>query len=294
MVRLGMNSDRSIVLMGFPITDSSISTTSGSACVCGSPPVQAVIQKPSLPPARVVPEPDAVVAGRSSLSGSPIAVNANAKLQESEPQAGIQDAVKVALMVATPDDERSHMFVGCKVFALKQQLAGEIARCDNGASISCSTTSEGRLPGTLHVGCLDDAGPLTIGDTSSSLGSEGTYWHAMELRSDNGKKEDTLQHMHFCTPTSIANILSESQECQKRGSRIEEIPGFPRMWHTGKGTKLALRMGGNGLGFLRMIPITDQRRIQRLLDENPVVRRMVEASSEYQQKLLIPVMISIV
>ena len=64
------------------------------------------------------------------------------------------------------------------------------------------------------------------------------------------------------------------------------------MWHTGKGTKLALRMGGNGLGFLRMIPITDHRRIQRLLDENPVVRKMVESSSEYQHKLLAPVGLS--
>ena len=84
--------------------------------------------------------------------------------------------------------------------------------------------------------------------------------------------------MNF-TPNSIANILSESQECQKRGSRIEEVPGFPRVWHTGKGANLALRMGGNGLGFLRMVPIADPQRIQRLLDENPVVRQMVEASS---------------
>ena len=141
------------------------------------------------------------------------------------------NAVKAALMLDAPDGCRSRMYVGSKVFAIKSQLAGEIILCDNGSSISCITSTDGRLPGT---GSQEDAGPLTIGDTSSSLRSEGTHWHAMELRSDNGQSEDSLLHMHF-TPNSIANIRSETQEVEQRGSRIEQVPGQPRKWHTIKG-----------------------------------------------------------
>ena len=184
-------------------------------------------------------------------------------------------------MLDAPGGCRSRMYVGSKVFAMKSQLAGEIILCDNGACISCITSTDGRLPGT---GSQEDAGPLTIGDTSSSLRSEGTHWHAMELRSDNGQSEDSLLHMHF-TPNSIANIRSETQEVEQRGSRIEQVPGQPRKWHTGKGACLSLRMGQNGLGFLTMVPIVDWSRIQRLLDENDDVRLMVEASSEYRATL---------
>ena len=64
------------------------------------------------------------------------------------------NAMKSALMIASPDDDRSHLYVGGKVLALKKQLATEIVLCDNGASISCNTTTDGRLPGTgSMLGC---------------------------------------------------------------------------------------------------------------------------------------------
>ena len=50
-----------------------------------------------------------------------------------------------------------------------------------------------------------------------------------------------------------------------RGTTVMWRPGKPRKWITDSGTELTLSMAANGLGWVRIEPITDKRIIGRLL-----------------------------
>ena len=59
--------------------------------------------------------------------------------------------------------------------------------------------------------------------------------------------------------------MSEAREVNVRKSRLEWCPGMARQFHTKTGTTMPLVMGSNGLGFLKIRPITDHKRIVQLL-----------------------------
>ena len=95
------------------------------------------------------------------------------------------------------------------------------------------------------------------------------YLYAIERCGANGLWQDELFLGHH-TPNGVANIMSEAREVNVRKSRLEWCPGMARQFHTSTGTTMPLVMGSNGLGFLRIRPITDHKRIVRLLKLSPL------------------------
>ena len=144
------------------------------------------------------------------------------------------------------------------------------ALCDDGATIDCFVTLDGVIPGTFDG---SQGGPLTIGDKSASLASEGVYLYAIERCGADGSCQDELFSGHH-TPNGVANILSESREVNVRQSRIEWCPGMARQIHTKYGDTLPLIMGSNGLGFLTIRAITDRARIVRLLQRSTLTPQL--------------------
>jgi hypothetical protein len=140
------------------------------------------------------------------------------------------------------------------------------ALCDDGATIDCFLTLDGVIPGTFDK---SQGGPLTIGDKSSSLSSNGVYLYAIERCGANGTCQDELFLGHH-TPNGVANIMSESREVNVRQTRLEWCPGMARQFHTKHGASIPLIMGPNGLGFLTVKPITDRKRIVKLLLQSPL------------------------
>ena len=134
---------------------------------------------------------------------------------------------------------------------------------DNGATIDCSTTGIGRLPGTFNA---SEAGSLSVGDASASLRSDGTWLHAVKLMGANGQTEERILRMHD-TPGGIADIISEVLEHNDRSSSVIWNSGEPRRYHTSGGAVLELAMAPNGLGWLRVEPINNRTTIKSLLDD---------------------------
>ena len=140
----------------------------------------------------------------------------------------------------------------------------DTALCDDGATIDCFLTINGAIPGTHDS---SQGGSLTVGDKKSSLASHGVYLYAIERCGSNGQWQDELFLGHH-TPNGVANIMSEAREVNVRKSRLEWCPGMARQFHTKTGTTMPLIMGSNGLGFLKIRPITDHRRIVQLLRQS--------------------------
>ena len=90
------------------------------------------------------------------------------------------------------------------------------------------------------------------------------YLYAIERCGANGLWQDELFLGHH-TPNGVANIMSEAREVNVRKSRLEWCPGMARQFHTKTGTTMPLVMGSDGLGFLKIRPITDRKRIVQLL-----------------------------
>ena len=90
------------------------------------------------------------------------------------------------------------------------------------------------------------------------------WYHAFTRVGADGTQEDGLFQM-LDTPTGIATIFSEVVEVNQRRTSINWLPGAPRTYHTAEGNSLPLIMTNNGLGWLRLRPITDGRRIKSLL-----------------------------
>ena len=132
---------------------------------------------------------------------------------------------------------------------------------DNGATIDCSATGLGRLPGTFNAG---EAGSLSVGDAEASLRSEGTWLHAVKLTGVNGVCENRILRMHD-TPNGIADIISEALEHNERNSSVIWKAGEPRRYHTAGDAVLELAMAPNGLGWLKIEPIGDRSTIKSLL-----------------------------
>ena len=116
--------------------------------------------------------------------------------------------------------------------------------CDDGATIDCSVSGIGRLPGTF---CKDDACSISIGDANASLQSNGSYYHAVH-RYDAAGRFDTVLIRMADTPNGIADIFSEAQEVDLRNTTITWRPREGRKWHTQSGKVLTLSMTKNRLG----------------------------------------------
>ena len=102
---------------------------------------------------------------------------------------------------------------------------------------------------------------FAIGESSATLVSYGMWYHALTRIGADGTEEDGLFHM-MDTPTGIATIFSEVVEIKQRRTTINWAPDAPRTYLTAVGSSLPLVMtNNNGLGWLRLRPITDQRRL---------------------------------
>ena len=153
--------------------------------------------------------------------------------------------------------------VGSAIFTVGLQRV-DMALCDDGATIDCFLTTDGVVPGTHDS---SQGGALTVGDKKSSLASNGVYLYALERCGANSQWQDELFLGHH-TPNGVANIMSEAREVNVRKSRVEWCPGMARQFHTKTGINMPLIMGSNGLGFVKIRPITDHTRIVKLLRQS--------------------------
>ena len=92
------------------------------------------------------------------------------------------------------------------------------------ATIDCSKSGLGKIHGTFVKG---SGGNLKLGDSEASLCSLGTNLHALRRIGVNGKSDVGIYRMHD-TPNGIADIISESEEVNKRKSSIIWHPNQPR------------------------------------------------------------------
>ena len=146
--------------------------------------------------------------------------------------------------------------------------------CDNGATVDCSLTGIGRLANTFDA---SDACSIAVGDAASSLTSKGSYYHAIYRVDSKGVRQPALIRMND-TPNGIADVFSEAQEVQRRGTAIIWKQGEGRKWVTSDGATLSLSMTPNNLGWLRIEPITDKQLIGKLLSAAPDSARYVMAA----------------
>ena len=103
----------------------------------------------------------------------------------------------------------------------------DCALCDDGATVDCSKTALGRIPGTF----TENESELSIGESSATLVSRGTWCHALTRIAADGTEEDGLFRM-MDTPTGIATIFSEVTEVNSRRTNIIWAPDAPRTYHT--------------------------------------------------------------
>ena len=139
--------------------------------------------------------------------------------------------------------------VSDRAVVLSLSLPADCALCDDGATVDCSKTAMGRIPGTFTA----DESELSIGESSATLASRGMWYHAFTRIGADGTEEDGLFHM-MDTPTGIATIFSEVMEVKQRRTSINWSPDAPRTYHTAEGNSLPLIMTNNGLGWLRIAP----------------------------------------
>ena len=140
------------------------------------------------------------------------------------------------------------------------------ALCDNGATIDCSVDGIGNLEGTY----TPDGGNYDIGNKKRKLKSRGRNYHALTLVDKTGFEYDELRRM-YDTPDVISNILSECQEMRIGTDVVSSGSTGTRTWLKPDGTKLALHTTPNYLGWLKIKPITDPDRLQRLLDKTKIL-----------------------
>ena len=91
----------------------------------------------------------------------------------------------------------------------------DVALCDDGATVDCSKTALGRVPGTF----TENESELSIGESTATLVSHGTWCHALTRIAADGTEEDGLYRM-MDTPTGIATIFSEVAEVKMHDALI--------------------------------------------------------------------------
>ena len=169
-------------------------------------------------------------------------------------------------VVATVTDEACTIgTVTSKTSIASSIIPAGAVLCDSGATIDCSKSGLGKIPGTFVE---NSGGDLKLGDSDASLCSLGTNLHALRRIGANGNSDVGIYRMH-ATPNGIADIISESEEVNKRKSSIIWHPNQPRRIISGLSEDdncvLEMTMAPNGLGWLRIEPITDPVLIKSLL-----------------------------
>ena len=89
---------------------------------------------------------------------------------------------------------------------------------DNGATVSCAKTNMGRLLGSFESNG-DGGSGISVGDETSTLESQGSYLHALNIVDADGNSVSVLCRMED-TPKAICSIFSEPEEVYKRGGKF--------------------------------------------------------------------------
>ena len=151
---------------------------------------------------------------------------------------------------------------------------------DNGATVNCAKTDMGRLLGSFESNG-DGGGGISVGDESSTLESQGSYLHAINIIDADGTSVSVLLRMED-TPKAICSIFSEPEEVYKRGGRFD-FTDKGRLWVLSGGNTMRLHMTANHLAWAKFSPITDSAQVRELLCQNNTklimnVRRAIAAS----------------
>ena len=151
---------------------------------------------------------------------------------------------------------------------------------DNGATVNCAKTDMGRLLGSFESNG-DGGGGISVGDESSTLESQGSYLHAINIIDADGTSVSVLLRMED-TPKAICSIFSEPEEVYKRGGRFN-FTDKGRLWVLSGGNTMRLHMTANHLAWAKFSPITDSAQVRELLCQNNTklimnVRRAIAAS----------------
>ena len=151
---------------------------------------------------------------------------------------------------------------------------------DNGATVNCAKTNMGRLLGSFESNG-DGGGGISVGDESSTLESQGSYLHAINIIDADGVSVSVLLRMED-TPKAICSIFSEPEEVYKRGGKFD-FTDKGRLWVLSGGNTMRLHMTANHLAWAKFSPITDSAQVRELLCQNNTklimnVRRAIAAS----------------
>jgi len=158
---------------------------------------------------------------------------------------------------------------------------------DNGATVNCARTHMGRLLGSFesNVG----TGGISVGDESSTLESEGSFLHALNIIDADGNSVSILCRMED-TPKAICNIYSEPEEVYKRGGKFT-FTDQGRIWTLANGKTMRLHMTANHLAWAKFSPITDSAQVRELLSQSKnmlivgIHRAIAAANSETVEEI---------
>jgi len=151
---------------------------------------------------------------------------------------------------------------------------------DNGATVCCAKTDMGRLVGSFESNG-ESGGGISVGDESSTLESQGSYLHAINITDADGASVSVLLRMED-TPKAICSIFSEPEEVYKRGGKFN-FTDKGRIWVLSGGKTMRLQMTANHLAWAKFSPVTDSAQVRELLCENNTqlvmnVRRAIAAA----------------
>ena len=151
---------------------------------------------------------------------------------------------------------------------------------DNGATVNCAKTDMGRLLGSFESNGDGNSG-ISVGDESSTLESQGSYLHALNIIDADGNSVSVLCRMED-TPKAICSIFSEPEEVYKRGGKFT-FTNEGRIWVLAGGKTMRLQMTANHLAWAKFSPVTDSAQVRELLCENNAklimnVRRAIAAA----------------
>ena len=151
---------------------------------------------------------------------------------------------------------------------------------DNGATVCCAKTDMGRLIGSFESNG-EGGGGISVGDESSTLESQGSYLHAINITDADGNTVSVLLRMED-TPKAICSIFSEPEEVYKRGGKFN-FTDEGRIWVLAGGKTMRLHMTANHLAWAKFSPVTDSAQVRKLLCESNAklvmnVRRAITAA----------------
>ena len=137
------------------------------------------------------------------------------------------------------------------------------ALCDDGASrnASCCRTLDGALLDTLDE---RDAGGLDVGEDGVQLTSNGSYLYLLERFGRDGSGEVVLRRMKHTPNLRLKCVVSEPTEVYSHEYEFAFNKREGRVMSRASGDKIPLFMSKNGLGWLKVRPVTEPQRVAEL------------------------------